>query len=230
MEQDEGTAVQGRRRRKEARPSELTAAALALFVEKGFAATKLDDIAARAGVSKGTLYLYFKSKEELFEAVVREGMQPALEEGGRMVAGFTGSSAELLQRFLLGWWALIASRPIGGLPKLVICEVGNLPDIARFYHDAVIARGQRLLQTVLQRGIASGEFRPMDAGEMKHVIFSPLLMLTLWRHSLGVCGPEPLDSERYVRDAIDLILRGVLADPSAADALRLPLPLPEYAP
>ncbi len=91
-----------RRRRKDARPSELTAAALDLFVEKGFAATRLDDVAARAGVSKGTLYLYFDSKEALFKAVIEEGIVPALAAAEQQLAGFQGPSADLLQALLNG--------------------------------------------------------------------------------------------------------------------------------
>lgn len=149
-----------RRRRKEARPSELTAAALALFVEKGFAATRLDDVAARAGVSKGTLYLYFNSKEALFKSVIEQGILPALSEGEAMLAQHQGSAAELVRDLLLGWWQLVGSTELGGIPKLMVSEAANFPELAHYYHDQVIVRGRRLLLEALQRGLASGEFRP----------------------------------------------------------------------
>jgi len=126
------------RRRREARPGELIAAALDLFVEKGYAATRLDEVVARAGVSKGTLYLYFSSKEELFKAVVQEGLLPILAEGERFVATFQGSSADLMCEIVLGWWELIGTKPIGGIPKLIMAEARNFPEIARFYYDEVI--------------------------------------------------------------------------------------------
>jgi AcrR family transcriptional regulator len=132
-----------RQRRKEARPAELTAAALELFVEKGFVGTRLDDVAARAGVSKGTLYLYFDSKEALFKAVIREGILPILDEGAGMVDNFTGSSADLLRGLILEWWKRIGSTSLGGVPKLMISESGNFPELANYYHDTVITRGPR---------------------------------------------------------------------------------------
>jgi len=202
-------------RRKDARPSELTAAALELFVERGFAATRLDDIAARAGVSKGTLYLYFDSKEALFKAVVREGLLPALEEAEALIAGFGGGAPDLLRALLQGWWRLIGSRPIGGLPKLMICESRNFPEITRFYNDEVIQRAHGLLRTVLARGQGSGEFRAADLDVLQQVVFAPFMMLVVWRHSLACCCSAGVDPEAYVETAIELVLRGLRPEPGA---------------
>jgi AcrR family transcriptional regulator len=132
-----------RQRRKEARPAELTAAALELFVEKGFAGTRLDDVAARAGVSKGTLYLYFDSKEALFKAVIQEGIVPILEEGSDLVEAFKGSASELLRLMVGEWWPRIGDTHLAGVPKLMISEARNFPELAIYYHDAVIVRGKR---------------------------------------------------------------------------------------
>ncbi len=145
-----------RRRRKEARPQELTAAALELFTERGFAATRLEDIAARAGVSKGTLYLYFDSKEALFEAVIREGIIPAMNEGRTMLEEHQGSASELLRCLLLGWWELLGESPLGGVPKLMVSEAGNFPKVAAFYRENVIDPGRALLREALQRGMDQG--------------------------------------------------------------------------
>jgi AcrR family transcriptional regulator len=203
-------------RRKDARPSELTAAALDLFVERGFAATRLDDVAARAGVSKGTLYLYFAGKEELFEAVVREGLLPALAQGEELVRGFEGSAAELLREVLRRWWELIGSQPIGGLPKLMISEARNFPRLAQFYYDEVIVRGQRLLRAVLARGQASGEFRTGELELLQNIAFAPFLMFAVWRHSLACCDAAVAAPERYVEAAIDFALRGLAAGPKGS--------------
>jgi AcrR family transcriptional regulator len=199
-------------RRKDARPSELTAAALDLFVERGFAATRLEDIAARAGVSKGTLYLYFDSKEALFKAVVREGLVPVLDEAEALIAEFEEGAPELLRALLRGWWRLMGARPIGGLPKLMICESRNFPEIAGFYNEEVIQRAHGLLRTVLQRGQASGEFRAGDLGVLQQVVFAPFMMLVVWRHSLACCGDGTIDPELYVETAIQLVLRGLRPD------------------
>lgn len=197
-----------RRRRKDARPSELTAAALDLFVEKGFAATRLDDVAARAGVSKGTLYLYFDSKEALFKAVIEEGIVPTLAAAEQRAAGYSGSSIELLRHLLFGWWQEIGGTRLAGVPKLIISESRNFPEVAQYYHDKVIVRGRALLRSALQRGIASGEFRPLDVETAIDVIIAPLLMLVIWRYSLCFCG-KASDPQTYLETHFDLLAHGL---------------------
>src|ERR671928_1938370 len=139
-------------RRKEERPSEIIAAALELFVERGFAATRLDDVARRAGVSKGTPYLYFKNKEDLFRAVVTETIVTQLELGEQTLDQFTGSSEELLRLVLAGWWEFETSKACG-IRKLMIAEAGNCPSVAEFYVTEVVERGKRFVGRVLERGI-----------------------------------------------------------------------------
>ena len=197
-----------RRRRKDARPSELMAAALELFVEKGFAATRLDDVAARAGVSKGTLYLYFDGKDALFKAVVEQGIVPLFVAAEQQIAEFEGPSAELLRRLLVGWWQQIGATPLAGLSKLIIAEAHNFPELAQYYHEQVIVRGRALLASVLQRGLASGEFRALDVETAIDVIFAPLLMLVIWRSSLGGCGRNT-DPDAFLQTHFDLLVHGL---------------------
>ena len=147
-------------RRKEARPAELMAAALDLFVERGYAATRLDDVAARAGVSKGTLYLYFSSKEELFKAVIRSGIVPLIERGERLLEEHQGPAHELMRQIVFAWWESVGNTKLGGIPKLMFSECRNFPEIGKFYYDEVISRGHRLMQSVLETGMKSGEFGP----------------------------------------------------------------------
>jgi AcrR family transcriptional regulator len=199
------------RRRKEARPEEILAAALESFAERGFAATRLEDVAARAGISKGTLYLYFKSKEELFKAVVRETLLPNLERIEALVGTFEGSSALLLEQLLLTISGVLGSR-IGAIPKLVIAEAGNFPDLARFYFDEVIRRGLGLIATILRRGIARGEFRPVDVDRAAFCVIGPMLVAALWKNSMEPYGEAPpLDAEALARAHLDLLLRGLKA-------------------
>lgn len=202
-----------RRRRKEARPAELTAAALDLFVEKGYAATRLEDVAERAGVSKGTLYLYFESKAALFKAVVREGLLPALAEGESRVAGFSGSSTALLREVVGGMWRLVGAQRIGGIPKLVIAEARNFPEIAGFYHQEVILRGTALIGSVIERGVAQGEFRALDAEVAVHIVIAPVLLRMIMRHSIDCCAFATLDDERYFAEYFDMVLTGLRAEP-----------------
>lgn len=208
-----------RQRRKEARPAELMAAALELFVEKGFVGTRLDDVAARAGVSKGTLYLYFDSKEALFKAVIQEGIVPILKEGAGLVDSFEGSSADLLRALIGEWWQRIGNTHLAGVPKLMISESGNFPELAIYYHDTVIVRGRDLMRRTLQRGIAAGEFRVVDVETAIDVIFAPVLMMVIWRYSLGACCGTAHDPQVYLNTHLDLALRG-LALPVASGKRR----------
>ncbi|MEW5878991.1 MAG: TetR/AcrR family transcriptional regulator [Pseudomonadota bacterium] len=203
-------------RRKQARPLELLAAALALFVEKGYAGTRLDDVAARAGVSKGTLYLYFANKEELFKAVVRENIVRNIAEAQQLVRSYAGDTADLLAYLLRELWRRIGDTPASGIPKLVISESGNFPEIARFYVDEVIDPAHRLLAGVLERGMRRGEFRKVDSDTFVRVMIAPLVMLLLWRHSLGPCGNQPVDPQRYVATHVDNVLRALRRDAAPA--------------
>lgn len=197
-------------RRKEARPAELVSAALQLFVEKGYAGTRLDDVAARAGVSKGTLYLYFENKEELFKAVVRENIVARISRSADEVLHFDGSSSELVRRLMTTWWEEYGSSTAGGIGKLMMAESGNFPEIARFYLEEVIEPWHALLGQALERGIARGEFRPVDVASHVRVITAPLVMLALWSRSFGPCSAEPLDPEAYLATTIAMV-RAALA-------------------
>ncbi len=202
--------VPARQRRKEARPAELLAAALDLFVERGFAATKLDDVAAHAGVSKGTLYLYFASKEELFKAVIQQGILPVLDQGDEMLLQFDGDAGALLETMLKRFWELVGSTHLAGIPKLMISEAGNFPEVAQFYYENVILRGRGLIRAVLERGIASGQFRAVDIESAIDVILAPQMMLLILRYSLTPCGCGKQNPEAYLRTHIDLLINGLL--------------------
>ncbi len=205
-------------RRKTARPQELLAAALDLFVERGFAATRLDDVAARAGVSKGTLYLYFENKEELFKAVIRENLIPALGEAELAIDGHQGSSTDLFREIMMGWWERIGDTRLSGITKLMMAESGNFPEVARFYHEEVITRADAMIRRLLDRGIARGEFRAIDTLQATHVIIAPVLMLMMWKHSFVACRPESIAPQAYLQCFVDLLLNGLSVAPDVAGA------------
>jgi AcrR family transcriptional regulator len=197
-------------RRKEARPQELLAAALDLFVERGFASTRLEDVAKRAGVSKGTLYLYFTNKEELFKAVVRDSIVPVLGAAEDCIAGFEGHSADLLRSVIINWWQRMGTAKASGIPKLMMAEAANFPDIAIFYQEEVIARGTRMIAGLLERAIARGEFRPLNVEIMTQVLVAPMLMLMTWKHSVGPCDQCHLDPLAFLDAFLDMALHGLL--------------------
>jgi len=145
-----------RSRRKSARPGELLAAALDLFVEKGFAATRVEEVAARAGVSKGTLFLYFPSKEELFKAVVRENMSSRFAEWNDEFDRFEGSTRDMLRHCLFSWWERLGTTKASGIPKLMMSEAQNFPELASFYQHEVMQPAHALIQRILKRGVARG--------------------------------------------------------------------------
>ena len=198
-----------RKRRKEARPSELLEAALSLFVEKGFAATRLEDVAARAGVSKGTLYLYFENKDALFKAVIQEGIIPVIAENEAIAARHSGCSFDLLELLLENWWTKIGQTAFAGIPKLMVAEARNFPELASFYYENVISRGRALVGSALRRGMESGEFRSMDVETTVDVVIAPILMLLIWRYSMSCCQGSESDPQMYLRIHMDLLRHGL---------------------
>jgi AcrR family transcriptional regulator len=197
-------------RRKEARPHELLTAALDLFVERGFAATRLDDVAARAGVSKGTLYLYFENKEELFKAVVRENLLPTLDVAEQVISNHSGSSTDLFRKIMMTWWERVGNTSLSGITKLMMSESGNFPEVAQFYHEEVITRANAMLISILERGIAQGEFRNIDTTQASNVVIAPMLMLMLWKHSFNGCGAKTIEPDAYLKCYLDLLLNGLV--------------------
>lgn len=202
-----------RERRKDARPGELLASALALFVEKGFAATRAEEVARRAGVSKGTLFLYFASKEELFKAVVRENISGQFPEWNARFEAYQGSTPDLVRLFLMQWWDTVGNSPISGIVKLMMSEASNFPELAAFYHQEVIQPGSLLIQRILQRGIDSGEFAPMDLRYGVYTLLTPMLFLATWKHSFGACAQfaHNINPPDYLRVQSEVILRGLAA-------------------
>ena len=204
-----------RERRKEARPGELLDAALDLFVEKGFAATRAEEVAARAGVSKGTLFLYFPSKEELFKAVVRENISGRFAEWNQEFELFEGTSADMVRYCMRVWWSRIGATRASGITKLMISEARNFPELAAFYQQEVIRPGTELIRRILKRGIDAGEFRPVDLDYAVFSIVAPMVFLIMMKHSLAPCSPQDyaLDHETYVEYQAETLLRGLCLRP-----------------
>jgi TetR/AcrR family transcriptional regulator len=199
-----------RQRRKGARPQELLDAALTLFVERGFAATRCEDVAARAGVSKGTLYLYYPSKEELLKEVIRGNLIDPIAQAQELLRDFQGSSNTLLEQVLRMWWERVGETPASGIIKLIITEVCNFPEVAQFYFNEVIRPSKHLLGQVVQRGMTTGEFRHVDVPQVVNVLVGPMVYLVLHRHSLGACNTEFMMQPEPVIDAlIDLAIHGL---------------------
>jgi AcrR family transcriptional regulator len=197
------------RRRKDARTPEIIEAALECFGERGFAACRLDDIARRAGVTKGTIYLYFPNKEELFKAVISRSLVPRIAAGEQLVAASDLPAPVQLEQLLLVLADIVPSPTIGAIPKLIIAEAGNFPEIARFYFDEVISRGRRLITGILRRGIARGEFRQLDIEAAFFSVVAPLIVALLWKRLFEAHDTRRLDAAALCRSHLELLMRGM---------------------
>ena len=206
-----------RERRKEARPGELLEAALDLFVDKGFAATRAEEVAARAGVSKGTLFLYFPSKEELFKAVVIENLAGRFTEWNAEFEVFEGSTSDMLRYCMRIWWERVGSTKASGLTKLMLSEGGNFPELAEFYRQEVVRPGHALLRRIIRRGIDSGEFAPVDVDHAIYAVIAPMMFLMLWKHSAVICVDDQaeIDPEKYLAIQAETVLHGLNMPPKA---------------
>jgi len=196
-------------RRADARPQELLDAALAEFVERGYAATRLETVARRAGVAKATLYLYYANKLELFKAVVRHAIVPEFDEVAHQRDAHRLDARARLVSMLTTFMERVAGSELSGIPKLVIAEAGNFPEVASFYYEEVISRARELVIDTLREGAARGEFRAVDADYAWRIVVSPLLMSIIWRHSFAAFEAQPLDLHRHLQVHLDLLFDGL---------------------
>jgi AcrR family transcriptional regulator len=201
--------ITSRKRRPEARPAEILEAALDLFTERGFKATRLEDVASRAGLSKAAIYLYFKDKTSLLTALVQAMAGTNIDLASNMVAQHQGPVAPLLRQ-LLGFMAgRIDQSRMPDLMKLVISESRAHPEIGRFYLENVIGKGLPLFQSVIERGIASGEFRKVDPRLTVKCLVGPMVLAAIWKSAFEPIGAEPIDIAALAAHDVDLIIRAL---------------------
>jgi AcrR family transcriptional regulator len=198
------------RRRKEARPAEIVAAALEVFSEKGFAAARLDDIAARAGVSKGALYLYFETKQDLFRAVVRDSVAPNLNAIEQAVSAVDLPFAQVVRMLLSRMADVMMTTRLPSVAKVVIAESRNFPDLARIWHDDVVSRALGIATTLIERAQAKGEVKPGEPRIYAFSLAGPMLMGALWREVFEPVGARPVDLREVARQHAETALQGML--------------------
>jgi len=199
-----------RRRRKEQRPGEIIEAAVQEFARRGFAATRLEDVAERAGVTKGTIYFYFKDKEELFKAAARSSLHPALSEIESLSAGFEGSAEDFLRLHLNTAYSKLVKNPRAAqIIRLLISEGPQFPELVQFYYNEIISYGLGILRGLIERGVARREFRRTRAADFPQIVFAPVLAATLW--TLMFAEDHPVDLDAYARTHLDLLINGLKA-------------------
>jgi AcrR family transcriptional regulator len=197
-------------RRAEDRPREICAAALEVFAEKGFAAARLEEIAGRAGISKGTLYLYFKDKEDLFRAVVRDTVAPNVATIRQTVEAIGLPFAQIVRMLLPRFAEIAGTVPIGAMAKIVIGESRNFPELAKTYYDLVVSQAIALIAGLIENAQAKGEVRAGDPRLYALTLVGPLLMGLLWRETLEPAGGAPIDLHQLARQHAEAVLAGLL--------------------
>jgi AcrR family transcriptional regulator len=200
-------------RRKLERPNEILDAAVLVFAEKGFAAARMEDIASRAGVTKGTIYLYFKSKEEVFKSLVRESIVPTVAATAASAHDFEGRASDLIKLVIgrIADFLLTSDRIV--LPKIILAETGNFPELARFYRVEVVDRGVALLTGIIEKGIIRGEFRKLPADHIAKLCMAPVILVVLWRTTFARFDREPFDYAGFLRTHLDVLLKGLEPGP-----------------
>jgi len=200
-----------RKRRKELRPSEIVEAGLQVFVEKGYAATRLEDIAKRAGVVKGTIYRYFDSKEALFREAIQLRIEPIVGQTDQIIENYTGPSDQLLRMVIGHLYARLVRSEARELVRVIIAEARRFPEIPEFYHQVILSKAMDLVRKIIERGIAQGDFAPIRAAKYPMAIIAPAFVALIWQ--LTFSNQQPLDLEEYQEAHIELILRALKASP-----------------
>lgn len=196
------------------RSAQIRRAALKLFNEKGFSATRLEDVAEEAGVSKGTIYLYFENKEDLFFAIIR-GVVPEILNQREQAENHTGSKAILLKSLIIQVGYKMVNTEAGACVKLIAAEARNFPEIAE-YHDTHIARPCMIMfKSIIDQGIATKEFRPCDSAALASLIILPLLMSGIWKNALPLM--ENMDLDKIASAHADQFVRGLLLSSDKID-------------
>jgi len=203
-------------RRKEDRPAEITAAAIEVFAEKGYDGTRVDDVARRAGISKGLFYLYFKTKEELFKAVIKSFIAPKINALKSEVESSDLSAEEFLRGPFLDFAKQIPKSPVKVLVRLMVAEGPKHPDLTAYYWDNVVSQGLAALGLVIEKGVRDGEFRHSALDEYPHLLLSPVMFSVIW--SIVFQSTQVLDTDKMLDAHIDIILSAIKLDDGKAGA------------
>ncbi len=190
-------------RRKEDRPQEITEAAFSVFAEKGYAATRVEEVAKRAGVSKGLMYLYFKTKEELFKAVVKSVVVRRVDALVDAVETTDKTSEQFIRGPLLDFMKRVPGSPIAIVIRLLISEGQRHPDLVDFYWDNVVSKGLTAISRFIDRGVKRGEFRETAISDLPQLVLAPMMLSMIWRL---LFSKRELDTDKLMETQIDMIL------------------------
>jgi AcrR family transcriptional regulator len=196
-----------RQRRKDARPSEIIEAALFEFAAKGYAGTKLEDVALRAKVSKATIYVYFEDKRTLFEACMKSRVGPVIENAEGLIDGFPGSTEDILRLLIQTIYIGMVTSDARVLLRIIIAESENFPFLAEMHYRNTVSKGKQVMERIIARGIARGELRDGDYAKVPMLLAGPAVMVTVW--TLLFQKIDPIDMDTAIEAHIDLVLNGI---------------------
>jgi AcrR family transcriptional regulator len=196
-------------RRKEDRPAEITEAAMQTFADKGYAATRVEDVARRAGVSKGLLYLYFRTKEELFKAVIRSFVSPRLDALSGSIETTELSAEEFLRGPFLDFAKSLPASPARKLVRLMVAEGPRHPDLIRWYWENVVSRGIDAIRSIIERGVREGEFKSTALNDFPHLLVAPIVFSILWKQLFEAYSE--LDTDAFLEAHIDIVITAIRA-------------------
>lgn len=199
-----------RRRRKEARPHEIIAAGLAEFAERGFAATRLEDVAVRAGIVKGTIYRYFDSKETLFEAALSSGIGSAFETLPEIVADYDGSTLDLVRLLVSRLYETLFTPEVELLARIIISEGYRFPAIATLYHRLLVGKGRDVLHRIIERGLARGELLQSPLSTTPEALIGPVVMAIVW--NMIFARLDPIEPKQFLEAHLDLLEKALRRD------------------
>lgn len=199
------------RRRADKRPDEILDAALACFTEKGFATTRVEDIAKRADISKATVYLYFDSKIALLEGLVRRAISPIPDQVGEAIASFPGTMKQALQMFVTMVSSRISDPKTIAIPIMVMRESAVHPQLANMYRTEVLNKGLPIVKVIIQKGIDNGEFRDIDPELAARSLIGPVLIHLILSHVFGVGDSGPDGMKALMDTHIDILMNGLEA-------------------
>lgn len=193
------------------RPDQILNGALTVFHKRGFAATRMDDVAQAAGISKGTIYLYFKNKKALLEALIERGMKPVAARLKAMAdAAPQGDIAPILQAMMSFTAASLTNPQTSAVPLIIIKEARQFPELARLYRSTVIDIGFAAITGLIARGVKTGEFRQLNPALAARSLIAPIILQIIWHGVFEHKSDPPIDSQKLIAQHLDIFLNGAV--------------------
>jgi len=192
-------------KRKAQRYAQILGAAFEVFAAHGYEAARIDEVAQQAGIAKGTIYLYFRDKQQLFRAVVRSLVQIPFDAA---MGGFRGTAEHLLREMQSRMYdRIVKNEKARSIVRMLIAESGRFPQLAEIYHREIIAPGIRMLRRALLNGLNTGEFRMTSAVKFPQLLVAPGVLAIMWTLLHG--KQHRLDLDSYQKAHLEFVLNSL---------------------